>query len=163
MFPGLVLADASWSGPSAPVASGSAATPGVDPSLGVSLLGPLALVSVLLIAVLLLLRYLRLAKARSSAGLLSVVEQTALSPQHTVYLVHAAGRYLLLGAAPGGLSLLTEVPKSHVHSSQPPGVLSSRSNPDRIVSDDDDSDDDLPAIAARPTSMPSLPAEPLSR
>ncbi|MBL9004429.1 MAG: flagellar biosynthetic protein FliO [Myxococcales bacterium] len=163
MFPGLVLADASWSGPSAPVASSSAATPGVDPGLGVSLLGPLALVSVLLIAVLLLLRYLRLAKARSSAGLLSVIEQATLSPQHTVYLVHAAGRYLLLGAAPGGLSLLTEVPTSHVLSQQPPGVLTSQSNPDRFVSDGDDSEEDLPAIAARPTSIPSLPAEPLSR
>lgn len=33
-----------------------------------------------------------------------------LSPQHVLYVVEAADRCLLLGGAPGGLSLLTELP-----------------------------------------------------
>lgn len=42
---------------------------------------------------------------------LALVARVDLSPQHALYLVEAGGRKLLLGGAPGGLSLLTELPE----------------------------------------------------
>lgn len=156
MMPWLLLADASWSGPLAgtsPASTTSVGTPPlppIDASFNLSLLGPLALVSLLLIVALLVLRYVRLAKSPSQAGLLSVVAQAALSPQHTVYLVQAAGRYLLLGGAPGGLALLSEVPANRIADATPQrtvGAPLGTTYPP--ASDDDDaadSDDDLPAL-----------------
>lgn len=170
MIPGFVLADAAWSGPpvgSGPVASvaaGPAPSLPVDTSLGLSALGPLALVSLLLIFALVLLRYLRLGRNPSQAGLVSVVSQTALSPSHTVYLVQAAGRYLLLGGAPGGLSLLAEVPAAQLPSQkvvkdgrmQPP-------SPTFGAEEEDEEEDDLPAMVTRSTVPPIQPAEPPGR
>lgn len=170
MIPGFVLADATWSGPlSAPGpaavgAAGSLPAPPVDAGFSASLLAPLALISLALIAVLLVLRYLRLSRSPSQAGLLSVVAQTALSPQHTVYLVQVAERYLLLGGAPGGLSLLTEVPASRLPSQPAKTAPRGRVTADpTALDDDDDLDEDLPPMAGRPPPVPSLIAEPPRR
>ena len=87
MMPWLLLADASWSGPLAgtsPASTTSVGTPPlppIDASFNLSLLGPLALVSLLLIVALLVLRYVRLAKSPSQAGLLSVVAQASPPPK----------------------------------------------------------------------------------
>lgn len=167
MIAGFVLADATWSGPLSapgPAAGGAVASmpaPPVEAGLSASLLAPLALISLALIAALLVLRYLRLSRSPSQAGLLSVVAQTALSPQHTVYLVQVAERYLLLGGAPGGLSLLTEVPASRLPGLPAKATPRGRAAADpAMLDDDDDLDDDLPPMAGHPPPVQSLPAEP---
>lgn len=74
------------------------------------LLGPVVLVLALTAAVLLLVRWLRgRAQARPQGAGLQVVERLDLSPAHTLYVVRAEGRRLLLGGGPGGLSLITEL------------------------------------------------------
>lgn len=166
MMPWLLLADASWSGslagasPAAATSVGTTQVPPIDTSLNLSLLGPLALVSLLLIGALVVLRYLRLAKGTSQTGLLTVVAQTALSPQHTVYLVQVAGRYLLLGGAPGGLALLTEVPASRASGATQQPALGPLGVPLAVAASDEeddelaDSDDDLPAIGGSAVRAP---------
>jgi flagellar biogenesis protein FliO len=120
------------------------------------------LVCVLLLAALLLLRYLRLIRRPAQDGLLSVVAQTSLSQQHTVYLVQAAGRYLLLGGAPGGLSLLGELPASTLPPPARPGVAPRRGDAQRSVTDDeeDEAEEDMPAMVARPPAPTSQQAGP---
>ena len=74
------------------------------------LLGPVVLVLVLTAAVLLLVRWLRgRAQARPHGAGLQVVDRLDLSPAHTLYVVRAEGRRLLLGGGPGGLSLITQL------------------------------------------------------
>lgn len=110
----LMLADVGASGPLGPmtgVASPSGVPmPAADPGFSWSLLGPLSLILLLLLATVLLLRFVRTRQAGLRGGMLSVVAQTPLSPTHSLYVVQAAGRYLLLGGAPGSLALLTELP-----------------------------------------------------
>jgi flagellar biogenesis protein FliO len=85
------------------------AAPGTG-ELGLGALWPTLLVVVLLVATLLLVRLRGLgARARSTSGLLEVQAQLALSPGHTLYVVRAGERRLLLGGAPAGLTLLTEL------------------------------------------------------
>ncbi|MFO0575201.1 MAG: flagellar biosynthetic protein FliO [Polyangia bacterium] len=78
--------------------------------LGPGALWPTLLVLVLLVAALLLVRLRGLgARARAASGQLEVQAQLALSPGHTLYLVRAGERRLLLGGAASGLTLLTEL------------------------------------------------------
>src|SRR5262245_40269640 len=88
-----------------------------DPDYGLSLtspsLGPL-LGGLLCAGVLGFWRYWQWRRQRSLEASnapfhLRLSSRMELSPQHTLYVVETAGRYLLLGGAPGGLSLLTEV------------------------------------------------------
>lgn len=62
------------------------------------------------VAVLLLLgRFLRERALRSGAAPFRLVSRVPLSAQHVLYVVETGDRRLLLGGAPGGLSLLTEL------------------------------------------------------
>lgn len=132
----LMLADVGAGGPSGPMAvvlSPSALpTPAADPGFSWSLLGPLSLILLLLLATLLVLRFVRTRQGGLRSEVLSVIAQTSLSPAHSLYVVQAGGRYLLLGGAPGGLSLLTELPASRL--SAPAHVAP----PDDRDGDDDD-------------------------
>lgn len=78
--------------------------------LGLGALWPTLLVIGLLVAALVAVR-LRLGRSRPLAGSvpLEVLGQLALSPGHTLYVVRAGERRLLLGGAPGGLSLITDL------------------------------------------------------
>lgn len=86
-------------------------------SLVSALLLPFLIVVALLVALLvvrLLLRDRQLRAARElglADGALSIVvlSRQELSAQHSLYVVRAGSRCLLLGAAPGGLNLLGEV------------------------------------------------------
>ena len=87
------------------------ATPAVPAyELGLGALWPTLLVIGLLVAALIAVR-LRLGRSRPLPGSvpLEVLGQLALSPGHTLYVVRAGERRLLLGGAPGGLSLITEL------------------------------------------------------
>mgnify|MGYP000682785307 CR=1 len=78
--------------------------------LGLGALWPTLLVVGLLAAALLLVRLRGPgARARAAIGQLEVQAQLALAPGHTLYLVRAGERRLLLGGAAGGLTLLTEL------------------------------------------------------
>lgn len=85
------------------------AAPGTG-ELGLGALWPTLTVGALLVAALLFVR-LRSpgARARSAGGLLEAQAQLTLAPGHTLYVVRAGERRLLLGGAPGGLTLLTEL------------------------------------------------------
>lgn len=78
--------------------------------LGLGALWPMLLVIGLLVAALVAVR-LRLGRSRPRVGSvpLEVLGQLALSPGHTLYVVRAGERRLLLGGAPGGLSLITDL------------------------------------------------------
>ena len=56
-------------------------------------------------------RSLRSRALRSPKAPCRLVSRVDLSPQHVLYVVETADRRLLLGGAPGGLSLLTELPR----------------------------------------------------
>ena len=56
-------------------------------------------------------RVLRDRGLRAGRGPCQLVSRVELSPQHVLYVVETAERRLLLGGAPGGLSLLTELPR----------------------------------------------------
>lgn len=85
------------------------AAPGTG-ELGPGALWPTLIVVVLLVAALLIVRLRGLgARARSAGGLLEAQAQLTLAPGHTLYVVRAGERRLLLGGAPGGLTLLTEL------------------------------------------------------
>lgn len=56
-------------------------------------------------------RYLRERALRSGAAPFRLVSRVPLSAQHVLYVVETSDRRLLLGGAPGGLSLLTELPR----------------------------------------------------
>lgn len=87
------------------------ATPAVPAyELGLGALWPTLLVIGLLVAALVAVR-LRLGRSRPLPGSvpLEVLGQLALSPGHTLYVVRAGERRLLLGGAPGGLSLITDL------------------------------------------------------
>ncbi len=129
--------------------------PGVDPGFSWSLLGPLSLILLLLLATLLLLRFVRLQKSGLRSGVLSLVAQTSLSPAHSLYVVQAGGRYLLLGGAPGGLSLLTELPAHRLTGSER-GTAAL----DEEAEDDDEAGllDDAPLPAGPHPGAPTSPA-----
>ncbi len=59
---------------------------------------------------------------RTGAGALQVVSRVSLSPKHTVYLLRAGGRVLLVGTGPQGapalISELDEIPESPAAPSQ---------------------------------------------
>jgi flagellar biogenesis protein FliO len=77
-----------------------------------------ALLLVGLLAVL-VLYLLRLAQpGRRAAGPLQLVARLPLSGAHTVYLLQAAGRYLLIGGSPGGLTLLAEISREQAEAGQ---------------------------------------------
>lgn len=82
--------------------------PGLPPPLSVSLFWPL-LVLFLGAAALVAWRWLRSRREQSPELPLTLRARVELSPQHVLYVVEAADRCLLLGGAPGGLSLLTEL------------------------------------------------------
>ena len=139
----LMLADVGAGGPVGPMAvvTGLSAPPTAvsDPGFSWSLLGPLSLIVLLLLGTLLVLRFVRLRQSGLRSGVLSVIAQTSLSPSHSLYVVQAAGRYLLLGGAPGGLALLTELPAAGLAG---PGRGPLPPDPPGHDSDDDDDDDD---------------------
>lgn len=83
------------------------APPGTS-ELGLGALWPTLLVLGLLVAALLFVRRRGLGAQRAGA-LLEVQAQLALSPGQTLYVVRAGDRRLLVGGAPGGLTLLTEL------------------------------------------------------
>lgn len=56
-------------------------------------------------------RILRSRALGSGRAPCQLVARVDLSPQHVLYVVETAERRLLLGGAPGGLSLLTELPR----------------------------------------------------
>jgi flagellar biogenesis protein FliO len=85
--------------------------PGPGLPLSLSLFWPL-LVLFVCAALLFGWRWLRIRTLGDRKAPLGVVARVELGPQHTLYLVEAADRCLLLGGAPGGLSLLTELPRS---------------------------------------------------
>lgn len=106
---------------------------GSDPLAGpgfFELLGPVVLVLALTAAVLLLARWLRgRTQARPQGAGMQVVDRLDLSPGHTLYVVRAEGRRLLLGGGPGGLSLITELDGKEppaVDESPAPGALPAR-------------------------------------
>ena len=66
------------------------------------------------LAAVIVLRLLRGARPVVHGQALQIVSQLPLSGAHTIYLVRAADRYLLLGGAPGGLTLLLEMEKGQV-------------------------------------------------
>ena len=147
----LMLADVGAGGPAGPMAvvTGLSAPPTAvsDPGFSWSLLGPLSLIVLLLLGTLLVLRFVRLRQSGLRSGVLSVVAQTNLSPSHSLYVVQAAGRYLLLGGAPGGLALLTELPAA--------GLVGTGRGPlphNPPSSDDEDDDDELDLLDDVPLS-----------
>ncbi len=81
------------------------------PGLSLSLFWPL-LVLALCAGALLLWRFLRLRATPNAEVPIRFMARVELSPQHVLYVVKAVDRTLLLGGAPGGLSLLTELPPS---------------------------------------------------
>lgn len=87
-----------------------AAPPAPAYELGLGALWPTLLVIGLLVAALVVVR-LRLGRSRPRPGSvpLEVLGQLALSQGHTLYVVRAGERRLLLGGAPGGLSLITDL------------------------------------------------------
>jgi flagellar biogenesis protein FliO len=99
----------------AALAAPAAAPPAPEVPLG---LGPpgalwqtalgLALTCLLAVLVLRLLRP-RPAAPASEGGALRLVARLSLGEAQAVYLLRAAGRYLLVGGTPGGLTLLSEV------------------------------------------------------
>lgn len=110
--------------------------PGLTQPLSVSLFWPL-LVLFLGAAGLMAWRWLRSRGPHAPELPLTLRARVELSPQHVLYVVEAADRCLLLGGAPGGLSLLTELP---------PSARQIRSNPkSSAASDDNDNDKELAA------------------
>lgn len=83
-------------------------------------LAALLLTCLLAVLVLWLLRRGRGAMPAGAAGL-RLLSRLPLSEAHTVYLIDASGRYLLLGGGPGGLSLLTEVDAERLRGASPAG------------------------------------------
>lgn len=86
-------------------------------SLFSALLLPLLIVAALLVALLVLRLLVRERRQRAARELglgdgalpVVVLARHELSAQHSLYVVRAGSRCLLLGAAPGGLNLLGEV------------------------------------------------------
>lgn len=80
------------------------------------------------VALLLLVgRFLRERALRSGAAPFRLVSRVPLSGQHVLYVVETGDRRLLLGGAPGGLSLLTELsrlPRPPMARDVEPGVSS---------------------------------------
>lgn len=72
----------------------------------------LALVVVCALAAL-VLRLLR-TRLAGATGPLRVVARLSLAPRHTLYVVEAAGKYLLLGAGDGSPSFLCELDSARV-------------------------------------------------
>ena len=71
--------------------------------------GAVSVVLLLLAAALWWLRrrgFVRLAAGGSRQPALQAVERLTLSPQHSLYLVHLAGRGLLVGTSPAGCAVL---------------------------------------------------------
>lgn len=88
--------------------------------LGLGALWPMLLVIGLLVAALVAVR-LRLGRSRPLVGSvpLEVLGQLALSPGHTLYVVRAGERRLLLGGAPGGLSLIADLADRDARDARP--------------------------------------------
>jgi flagellar protein FliO/FliZ len=64
-----------------------------------------------------LLRWLgSLGLGRSPVGPIRVISRCPLEPRRSVYLLEVGGRYLLVGAAEGGLGLLAELDSAEVAS-----------------------------------------------
>ena len=82
----------------------------------------LALLAVSALAVL-SLRLLRRRSATSSRAL-RVVAQLTLEPRRSIYVVEAAGRFLLVGVGEGPMSLLAELDAAKVAELDRPGVAS---------------------------------------
>ncbi len=75
----------------------------------------LAAAALVLAALYALARVLRGVRLRGSAKrFVAVVETTILSPQATLHLLRVGERYLLVGSASGGISLLAELEPSDV-------------------------------------------------
>lgn len=75
----------------------------------------LAAAALVLAAVYATARALRGLRLRGSAkGCVAVVETTMLSPQATLHLLRVGERYLLVGSASGGISLLAELEPAEV-------------------------------------------------
>jgi flagellar biogenesis protein FliO len=74
-----------------------------------AMLWPALLVVGLCAALLGGLGWLRRRSLGGQPGQLELTARFELSPQHVLYVVRTDGRRLLLGGAPGGLSLLTEL------------------------------------------------------
>ncbi|MCC6749820.1 MAG: flagellar biosynthetic protein FliO [Deltaproteobacteria bacterium] len=68
----------------------------------------------------------RFGRSASPGRLLRVVEQCPLGPGRSVWVVEAAGRYLVVGSADGALSLLTELEPSSVEGRLAPPVTPRR-------------------------------------
>jgi flagellar biogenesis protein FliO len=65
------------------------------------------------VAVLLVVgRFLRERALRSGAAPFRLISRVPLSREHVLYVVETGDRRLLLGGAPGGLSLLTELSRA---------------------------------------------------
>ena len=92
-----------WLTAADPLSSAPAGTDALWRNLAV-----LLLTCLLAAGLLWLLRRSRGPLRADSAGL-RLLSRLPLSEAHTVYLIDARGRQLLLGGGPGGLALLTEV------------------------------------------------------
>lgn len=103
----LMLASAAW--------AGDAAVPDAGGSIGQMLLG-LAAVLAMLVGSLWLLKRLTLPRG-PSAGLMRVVAGTVVGPRERVVLLEVGSSWLVLGVAPGAVSMLAEVPRQDM----PPG------------------------------------------
>ncbi len=82
-----------------------------EPGLSLTLFWPF-FVLLLCAGVLLLWRWQRHRAFLEKPGPLRLAGRIDLSPQHILYIVEAGNRQLLLGGAPGGLSLLADWPAS---------------------------------------------------
>ena len=98
-------------------AGSNAGVPDV-PNYGAQIVqGILALAAVCLLAwVSLRLWSRRLAGLGDRPGPLRVVARLALEPRRTLYVIDAAGKYVLVGAAEGGLAMLGELDREAVDS-----------------------------------------------
>jgi flagellar biogenesis protein FliO len=65
---------------------------------------------------------LRALRRTGRARALHLRERLALDGRRAVYLVEVAGRCLVVGAADGGLAMLTEVDPAKLPADEPPGV-----------------------------------------